>query len=167
MRHISIDSRTIQPGDYFVPIKGPSFDGHDFIGDAVQKGGILLDVELTPYAKKYRKKLTSAVIAVTGSAGKTTVKELLSSLLSQRFDVVKTHHNENNEIQDDNRIIPGHVQIEVYKRDKGQCVKCGSKDHLHLDHIYPFAKGGTSKDSKNIQLLCRRHNLKKSDKVGG
>ena len=59
MRHISIDSRTIQPGDYFVPIKGPSFDGHDFIGDAVQKGGILLDVELTPYAKKYRKKLRS------------------------------------------------------------------------------------------------------------
>ena len=98
MRHISIDSRTIQPGDYFVPIKGPSFDGRDFIGDAIQKGGILLDVELTPYAKKYRKKLTSAVIAVTGSAGKTTVKELLSSLLSQRFDVVKTHHNENNEI---------------------------------------------------------------------
>ena len=75
--------------------------------------------------------------------------------------------DENNELPDDNRIIPGHVKIEVYKRDKGQCVKCGSKDHLHLDHIYPFAKGGTSKDSKNIQLLCRRHNLKKSDKVGG
>jgi len=80
---------------------------------------------------------------------------------------VEDFHDENNDIQDDNRIIPGHVQIEVYKRDKGQCVKCGSKDHLHLDHIYPFAKGGTSKDSKNIQLLCRRHNLKKSDKVGG
>ena len=78
---------------------------------------------------------------------------------------VEDFHDENNEIQDDNRIIPGHVQIEVYKRDKGQCVKCGSKDHLHLDHIYPFAKGGTSKDSKNIQLLCRRHNLKKVTKL--
>ena len=75
--------------------------------------------------------------------------------------------DENNELPDDNRIIPGHVQIEVYKRDKGHCVKCGSKDYLHLDYIYLFAKGGTSKYSKNIQLLCRRHNLKKSHKVGG
>ena len=55
----------------------------------------------------------------------------------------------------------------IFKRDKGQCVECGSKDHLHFDHILPFSKGGTSKDKKNIRLLCRRHNLKKSNKVGG
>ena len=80
---------------------------------------------------------------------------------------VEDFQNEDSYLPEDNRIIPGHIQIEVYKRDKGQCVKCGSKDHIHLDHIIPFSKGGTSKDAKNIQLLCRRHNLKKSDKVGG
>ena len=66
----------------------------------------------------------------------------------------------------DNRIIPGEVQIEVFNRDKGKCVKCGSTDHLHYDHIIPFSKGGTSKDAKNIRLYCRRHNLEKSDKIG-
>ena len=71
------------------------------------------------------------------------------------------------EIPEDDRVIPGHIQVAVYKRDKGQCVECGSKDHLHFDHILPFSKGGTSKDLKNIRLLCRRHNLKKRDKVGG
>ena len=71
------------------------------------------------------------------------------------------------EMIEDNRVIPGDVQIEVYNRDKGQCVKCGSTEHIHYDHIYPFSKGGTSKDAKNIQLLCRKHNLKKSDKIGG
>ena len=80
---------------------------------------------------------------------------------------VEDFQNEDSYLPEDNRIIPGHIQIEVYKRDKGQCVKCRSKDHIHLDHIIPFSKGGTSKDAKNIQLLCRRHNLKKSDKVGG
>ena len=95
---VSIDSRHVEPGDYFIPVKGPNFDGRNFIQDALDKGARLLDVDLWSYAKKYRKKLTSAVIAVTGSPGKTTVKELLSSLLSQRFDAVKTHHNEDNDI---------------------------------------------------------------------
>jgi UDP-N-acetylmuramoyl-tripeptide--D-alanyl-D-alanine ligase len=113
MRRISIDSRTIQPGDYFIPIKGPSFDGRDFIGDAIQKGGVLLDVELSSYAKKYRKKLTSHVIAVVGSAGKTTVKELLSTVLSQRYSVVKTHENENNEIGVPLTIIKADAMTEV------------------------------------------------------
>ena len=69
-------------------------------------------------------------------------------------------------LKEDNRIIPGEVQIEVFNRDKGKCVKCGSTDHLHYDHIIPFSKGGTSKDAKNIRLYCRRHNLEKSDKIG-
>ena len=64
-----------------------------------------------------------------------------------------------------NRQIPGDVQREVYSRDKGKCRICGSKDNLHFDHILPFSKGGSSKVSSNIQLLCARHNLKKSDKL--
>ena len=64
-----------------------------------------------------------------------------------------------------NRLIPTSVKIEVWKRDKGRCVQCGSTDNLHFDHILPFSKGGTSLKAENIQLLCARHNLKKSDKI--
>ncbi len=95
---VSIDSRTIQPGDYFIPVKGERFDGHLFIEEALKKGGRLLDVDLVSYAKKYRKKLKARVIGVTGSAGKTTVKDLLFSVLSQQFKVVATKENQNNEV---------------------------------------------------------------------
>jgi SAD/SRA domain/HNH endonuclease len=66
---------------------------------------------------------------------------------------------------DHNRIIPTAVKLAVWKRDKGMCIQCGSKDNLHFDHILPFSKGGTSLKVENIQLLCARHNLMKSDKI--
>ena len=62
------------------------------------------------------------------------------------------------------RKIPGEIQQEVYKRDRGKCRICGSSDNLHFDHILPFSKGGSSKLASNIQLLCARHNLKKGAK---
>lgn len=64
-----------------------------------------------------------------------------------------------------NRMIPSAVKIEVWKRDKGCCVKCGSVDNLHFDHVLPFSKGGTSLLAMNIQLLCARHNLQKRDRI--
>ena len=63
------------------------------------------------------------------------------------------------------RIIPSQVKLEVWKRDQGRCVKCGSTNELHFDHDLPYSKGGTSLTSQNIQLLCARHNLQKSDKI--
>lgn len=63
------------------------------------------------------------------------------------------------------RIIPTVVKIEVWKRDKGQCVLCGSKENLHYDHDLPFSKGGTSLTGENVRILCMKHNLKKSDKI--
>lgn len=66
---------------------------------------------------------------------------------------------------DHNRMIPTSVKLEVWKRDKGQCVQCGSKDNLHFDHILPYSKGGTSLRPENIQLLCARHNLQKHDRI--
>lgn len=63
------------------------------------------------------------------------------------------------------RLIPSAVKVEAYKRDKGQCVICGSKDNLHFDHDFPFSKGGTSILAENVRLLCARHNLQKSDKI--
>lgn len=63
------------------------------------------------------------------------------------------------------RLIPKEVKIEVWKRDKGRCVNCGSTENLHFDHIIPFSKGGSSLDSKNIQILCSKCNLAKHDKI--
>jgi hypothetical protein len=64
-----------------------------------------------------------------------------------------------------NRIIPSAVKQAVWKRDQGRCIDCGSNDNLHFDHILPFSKGGSSVLVDNIQLLCARHNLKKSNKL--
>lgn len=64
-----------------------------------------------------------------------------------------------------NRLIPSEVKKEVWKRDKGQCVLCASKENLHFDHELPFSKGGTSLTAKNVRLLCMKHNLQKSAKI--
>jgi hypothetical protein len=66
---------------------------------------------------------------------------------------------------DHGRLVPSSVKVEVWKRDKGVCVICGSKDNLHFDHIIPYSKGGSSLLASNIQLLCARHNLAKRDKI--
>jgi hypothetical protein len=63
------------------------------------------------------------------------------------------------------RVIPSSVKLEVWKRDEGKCIKCGSRDNLHFDHIIPYSRGGTSLDARNIQLLCLRHNLEKHDRI--
>ena len=89
-----------------------------------------------------------------------------------KFKLELTEHikpTNNNEIQNSflehNRVIPPQVKLEVWKRDKGKCVICGSTDNLHFDHIIPFSKGGSSLVSKNIQLLCARHNIAKHDRI--
>jgi len=63
------------------------------------------------------------------------------------------------------RIIPTWVKLAVWKRDEGKCVQCGATNELHYDHVLPYSKGGTSITPGNVQLLCARHNLRKSDKI--
>lgn len=63
------------------------------------------------------------------------------------------------------RLIPSDVKKEVWKRDMGKCVICGSDKNLHFDHDLPFSRGGTSLTDKNIRLLCAKCNLSKSDKI--
>jgi hypothetical protein len=63
------------------------------------------------------------------------------------------------------RLIPTAIKLEVWKRDDGQCIMCGAKDELHFDHVLPYSKGGISIKLENVQLLCARHNLEKSDKI--
>lgn len=64
-----------------------------------------------------------------------------------------------------NRIIPTHVKVEVWGRDKGRCVKCGSAENLHYDHDLPYSKGGTSLTAENVRILCMKCNLSKSNKI--
>ncbi len=110
---ISIDTRTIQPGDLFIPVKGERFDGRAFIPEAIQKGARVLDVDLARYATRYRKKLKCAVLAITGSAGKTTTKDMLFSVLSQQYKVVKTAENQNNEIGVPLTILNADAETEI------------------------------------------------------
>ena len=115
---ISTDTRTIEKGDFYLPLKGVSFDGEKFINQAIEKGAIgafcttpqavenqvtLLQVDDTlkaylELANFRREKLNFTVVAITGSSGKTTTKELVASVLSEKFKTFKTPLNHNNEI---------------------------------------------------------------------
>jgi len=116
---ITTDTRSLQPGHLFLALRGEKFDGHDFAKLAVEKGAIAviadrrattqlngipqLQVEdtLVAYqqiARWWRDQLDIPVIAITGSVGKTTTKELIAAVLSTQGNVLKTQANYNNEI---------------------------------------------------------------------
>ena len=61
--------------------------------------------------------------------------------------------------------IPQDVMDNVWRRDGGKCVKCGSNENLEFDHIIPFSKGGAS-TYRNMQILCKKCNIDKSNKIG-
>ena len=63
------------------------------------------------------------------------------------------------------RIIPTKVKLAVWRRDGGKCVECKRTDELHFDHDLPWSKGGSSITPENVQLLCARHNLSKSNRI--
>ncbi|MFZ0758302.1 MAG: UDP-N-acetylmuramoyl-tripeptide--D-alanyl-D-alanine ligase [Candidatus Sulfotelmatobacter sp.] len=114
----SIDSRTVTPGQLFFAVKGERLDGHDFVAQALEKGAVaavvrndqlgrysgqtqLLRVEdtlaaLQTLATAVRRLWGKPVIAVTGSAGKTTTKDALAHVLSARFRIMKSEGNFNN-----------------------------------------------------------------------
>ena len=98
----TLDSRQVRPGMLFVAIKGERVDGHDFIPQAKAAGAAgIIDgrEELAAAAREYRKALKATVIGVTGSAGKTTVKELTAAFLrAGGFKVHATAGNFNNDL---------------------------------------------------------------------
>jgi UDP-N-acetylmuramoyl-tripeptide--D-alanyl-D-alanine ligase len=120
VKGISIDSRTIRPQEAFIAIKGCNFDGHNFINAAVKKraGAVIfqrqgLRVEgkevafievkdtikaLGDIARFQRQKFDIPVIAVTGSNGKTTTKEMIAWILSKEFNVLRNVGTKNNQI---------------------------------------------------------------------
>jgi UDP-N-acetylmuramoyl-tripeptide--D-alanyl-D-alanine ligase len=116
-RSITIDTRKIRKGDLFFALKGDNFNGNDFAIKALEMGAsrCIVDDESLPthpnmifvkdvlialqtLARQYRDFLSKPVIALTGSNGKTTTKELINSVLSQKFKVCCTKGNLNNHI---------------------------------------------------------------------
>ena len=117
---VSTDSRTIDPGELYIPLVGEVFDGRIFIKECEEKGAAAFIVDkdykinknvTIPYirvedtkkalqdlAKAYRDELKCKVVAITGSNGKTTTKDLLATILSEKFKTQKTKGNLNNEI---------------------------------------------------------------------
>lgn len=117
---IVTDTRSLKPGEVFVALRGEKFDGHEYVGTAIEQGAVAtivdkhastqlpsdvprLQVEDTllayqTLARWWRDQFNIPVIAVTGSVGKTTTKELISAVLSTKGDILKTQGNFNNEI---------------------------------------------------------------------
>jgi UDP-N-acetylmuramoyl-tripeptide--D-alanyl-D-alanine ligase len=117
----SIDSRTVRPGELFFAIRGPRMDGHAFVERAIERGALGAVVEkgfpglapavppasvitvpdttaaLQKLAHAVRRKWGRKLVAITGSAGKTTTKEMTATLLSTRFSVLKSPGNLNND----------------------------------------------------------------------
>jgi hypothetical protein len=72
--------------------------------------------------------------------------------------------DEKQEAGENRDAIPSAIRREVWRRDGGRCVKCGSRENLEYDHIIPVSKGG-SNTARNIELLCETHNRAKRDLI--
>lgn len=116
LKGLAIDSRAVKPGDLFAAIRGSRVDGHEFAANAISAGAVALLTErhlagLSPqlvvsdvthasgaYALLKRRLFTGSVIAITGSAGKTTTKNMISAAMSVAGTVHATRGNQNNEL---------------------------------------------------------------------
>ena len=119
VERVETDSRTIHPGSLFIPLVGERFDGHAYINSALEGGaaGCLTQRERESYlpgkfyikvestqralrdlAKHYKSKFNIPIVALTGSVGKTTTKDMVAAVLGERFRVLKTEGNLNNDV---------------------------------------------------------------------
>ncbi len=175
------DSRNIQPGSWFIALKGANFDGHSFLEQASKHGAggfivseipegfsnklpiLVVTDTLKAYqaiANHYRKSLNITTIAITGSNGKTTTKEMLFAVLSTKYRTTSTHANENNEIGVPKTILRAAAETEVL------VLECGMRGLNQIKELTEIAEPDlaaiTSIGTAHIGLLGSRENIAKA-----
>lgn len=173
---VVIDSRQVEPGFLFVAIKGARADGHSFIPAVYAKGAACVLCEEAPrhpagpyilvasclqaiksLAEYYRSTLTLPIVGISGSVGKTSTKEMVASVLSQRYRVLKTEKNFNNEIG-----LPLTI-FRIREEHQAAVLEMGISDFGEMTRLGRMAR-------PNICLLtniglCHLENLKDRDGI--
>ncbi len=152
IKGVTIDTRKMEPAQFFIALKGPNFDAHDFVAIAISSGAIAvmvereLDVEvpqivvrdchnaLGKLASAWRQYWGKPLIAITGSNGKTTVKEMLASIFSQQGHVLATAGNLNNDIG-----VPLTL-LKISETDQMAIIEMGANHANEIDYLTKLAK---------------------------
>ena len=180
IRSVSTDSRSLEPGCLFVAIRGERFDGHSYIREAVDKGAVLVMAEksasipdgvpavlvedtveaLGKLAEYHRSRFNIPVIAVTGSVGKTSTKEMIAATLSEKFKVHKTRGNFNNEIG-----LPLSV-LELDNSHQAAAFEMGMRGFGEIDYLSRIVRPDiaviTNIGISHIERLGSRQNILKA-----
>ncbi len=182
---VDTDSRNMTTGSLFVPLVGERFDGHDYIIKALKSGayGTLTSKELDEYdpdkfyvlvedtmlalgqlAHYYRHKFDIKVVAVTGSVGKTTTKDMIASVLSEKYNVLKTDGNFNNNIGVPKTLFRLNSQHEM------AVVEMGMNHMGEIDYLTRIANPDVAVisnigDAHIENLGCRENTLKAKSEI--
>lgn len=175
---VSTDTRTIQPGCLYIAIEGERFDGHEFILDAFAAGAVaaisskpietkqpLILVENTKIAygklaAYYRSLFPVFVVGVTGSVGKTSTKEMIYTVMSEKYQVLKTQGNFNNDIG-----VPKTL-LELCAQDTGAVIEMGMSALGEISYLSKLVKPDlgviTNIGVSHMEKLGSRENILKA-----
>ncbi|HKM03318.1 MAG TPA: UDP-N-acetylmuramoyl-tripeptide--D-alanyl-D-alanine ligase [Lachnospiraceae bacterium] len=176
IKGITIDSRKIQEDYLFIATKGERVDGHDFIDMVIDKGAIAVICEKEPSSKEipyilvkdsfcalkdiaefYRMQLKIPMIGITGSVGKTSTKEMVAAVLEQKFKVLKTAGNFNNEVG-----LPLTI-LQITREHEAAVLEMGISEFGEMHRLSKIAKPDICVLT-NIGL-CHLENLKSRDGI--
>ncbi len=170
IRSVTIDSRKIKKDTMFIAIKGERFDGHDFVNNAIAGGAsaVIINrarlnrfnnstvpiitvkdttIALGDIARIWRRKLKAKIIGITGSSGKTTVKNMIAEILSEKYRVNKTEANNNNHIG---------VPLTILNTNENHQVLVAELGTNHFGEI-PYTAGILSPDYSLITNIGDSH----------
>lgn len=141
----------------------PSFLANDWVRSQVEP------VLLNMYCDRGNWLYQDAVYEVTGNYSDEERKLLLLEFADkerQKFERLKAKFSkeQTQHIKYERSRIPENVRIEVWRRDQGKCVDCGSRENLEYDHIVPVSRGG-SNTARNVELLCEVCNREKGNRI--
>lgn len=178
VKGISTDSRKVSAGDLFIALSGENFDGHEFVSAAFEKGAAAAIVSREIYgdypqiivqdtmkalkdmARFYRKRFNIPVVAVTGSSGKTSTKEMIASVLGEKLKVHKTQKNFNNEIG-----LPLTI-FNIDNKDEVSVLEMGMNNLGEIERLasvaYPKIGVITNVGTAHIENLGSRENILKA-----